>query len=115
VQPRAPTWNYVTVQAHGRAHLVEDAAWIRQLVLTLSETMERPGSPWKAAELDAAYVARLLPGIVGFEIEISRLEAQLRLSQQNDKDVRKRVLAALGQGSLREQTVADAMRRLAPL
>jgi len=115
VEPRAPTWNYVTVQVHGRAHLMEDATRLRELVLTLSETMERPGSPWKASELDAAYVARLLPGIVGFEIEISRLEAQLRLSQQNDPDVRKRVLAALEQGSLREQTVAEAMKGLAPL
>lgn len=115
VAPRAPTWNFVTVQAHGHIRLIEDAVRLRDMVITLSNAMEEPGSPWKAAELDAAYLDRLLPGIVGFEIELSRLEAQLRLSQQNDEAVRRRVLATLEGGSLRQRSVADAMRRLAPL
>jgi transcriptional regulator len=115
VAPRAPTWNFVVVQVHGYARLIEDATRLRDIVLTLSDTMEVAGSPWKAAELDGAYIDRLLPGIVGFEIELSRLEAQIRLSQQNDKEVRQRVLATLEQGSLRERAVADMMKRLTPL
>ena len=109
--PRAPTWNYVAVQLRGRARLTQDRETLRRMVLDLSLLMETDGSPWEAAKLDSAYVDKLLPGIVGFTIEVDQVDVQLRLSQQNNADDQAKVRAALDCGSLRERQVAETMRR----
>lgn len=109
--PRAPTWNYVAVQIRGRASVTEDRETLRRMVLDLSALMEPEGSGWDAAQLDSAYVDKLLPGIVGFTIDVEQIDVQLRLSQQNKADDQKRVRAALAAGSLREQQVAETMAR----
>jgi transcriptional regulator len=109
--PRAPTWNYVAVQVRGRARVTEDRDVLRRMVLDLSALMEPAGSPWEAERLDEAYVSKLLPGIVGFTIEVETVETQLRLSQQNNSADQKKVREALSSGSLREQLVADMMER----
>lgn len=109
--PRAPTWNYVAVQVRGRARVTQDRERLRKMVLDLSALMEPENSPWVAAKLDSAYVDKLLPGIVGFTIEVDDIDVQLRLSQQNNADDQHKVRAALGAGSLRERQVAETMTR----
>lgn len=109
--PRAPTWNYVAVQVRGRARVTEDREVLRRMVLDLSALMEPDGSPWEAAKLDSAYIDKLLPGIVGFIIEVDHVDVQLRLSQQNNLDDQAKVRAALETGSLRERQVAETMTR----
>jgi transcriptional regulator len=109
--PRAPTWNYVAVQVRGRVRVTQDRETLRRMVLDLSALMEPDGSPWEAAKLDSAYVDKLLPGIVGFTIEVDDIDVQLRLSQQNNADDQTRVRAALGSGTLRERRVAETMAR----
>lgn len=109
--PRAPTWNYVAVQVRGRARVTQDREVLRRMVLDLSALMEPDGSPWEAAKLDSAYVDKLLPGIVGFTIEVDHVDVQLRLSQQNNADDQTKVRAALGSGTLRERQVAETMTR----
>lgn len=107
--PRAPTWNYVAVQVHGRARLIEAPEALRSMTLRLSNLMEPADSPWQAETLDPAYFSRLIPSIIGFEIVVSRVETQLRLSQQNAEEDRTRVRAALEAGTVRERQVAEAM------
>jgi transcriptional regulator len=109
--PRAPTWNYVAVQIRGRACVTQDREVLRRMVLDLSALMEPAGSPWDAANLDSAYVDKLLRGIVGFTIEVEHIDVQLRLSQQNNAGDLAKVRAALNAGSLRERQVAETMKR----
>ena len=109
--PRAPTWNYVAVQVRGRAVVTEDRHVLRRMVLDLSALTEPRGSPWDAELLDPNYVDKLLPGIVGFTIEVDEIDVQLRLSQQNNQDDQIRVRSALAAGTLRERQVAETMAR----
>jgi len=109
--PRVPTWLYTTVHCYGTARLVQDADGLRDMVVQLSERMEPPGSAWSGGQVET-YIDKLLGGIVGFEIDITRLEGQRRLAQQNGPDDRRRVLAALEAGTHRQRHVAEAMRRL---
>jgi transcriptional regulator len=111
--PRVPTWLYATVHVAGRPRLVEDTAGLEKMVVDLCTTMEPDESPWRPAQV-GAYIDRLLGGIVGFEIDIARIETQLRLAQQNSADDRAAVRAALGQGSLQDRRVAELMARLPP-
>jgi transcriptional regulator len=109
--PRAPTWNYVAVQVRGKACLIEDSEALRAMVLKLSALMEPADSSWKAERLDSTYVDRLLPGIVGFEIDVQEVETQLRLSQQNSAEDQRRVREAFANGTARQRQVAEAMSR----
>ena len=111
-QPRAPTWLYVSVHVRGLVKTVHDPAAMREIVVRLSREMEPKGSPWTIDGV-AEYVDRILPGIVGFTIDIESIETQLRLAQQNIPDDRNRVLARLEAGSPMQQAVADLVRRFA--
>lgn len=92
--PSVPTWNYAVVHAHGRARLMDEAE-LHELVIRLSNTYEagRP-KPWRAGELPAPYVSTMLKAIVGFEIEVERLEGKFKASQNRPAEI-PRVIEAL--------------------
>ena len=105
--PAVPTWNYAVVHAHGKARLMDEAE-LHDLVVRLSNTYEggRP-KPWKATELPADFVGNLLKAIVGFEIEVTRLEGKFKLSQNRPAEI-PRVIEALQREG--EAATAELMR-----
>jgi transcriptional regulator len=92
--PAVPTWNYAVVHAHGTARLMDEAQ-LHELLIALSSRYEshRP-RPWKMSGLPAAYVSGMLASIVGFEIEVRKLEGKFKLSQNRPGEIA-RVVAAL--------------------
>jgi transcriptional regulator len=93
-QPSVPTWNYAVVHAHGRARLMDEAA-LHDLVIRLSDTYEAGrAKPWRAVDLPGDYTSNMLKAIVGFEIEVTKLEGKFKLSQNRPVEVA-RVIAAL--------------------
>src|SRR5262245_40333735 len=68
-----PTWNYVAVHAYGAARIVDDERELAALIQATIEKYEagRP-DPWQA-DLPADFTSKMMKGIVGFEIAISRL------------------------------------------
>jgi transcriptional regulator len=90
-----PTWNYVAVHAHGTFHVVEDRDGLRDILRRSVRTYESPRpEPWAFDESDP-HVERLLKAIVGFRIEITRLEGKWKLSQNHAEERRRRVIRAL--------------------
>ena len=62
--------------------------------------------------LPEAYVAKMIRGIVAFEIPIARLEGKFKLSQNRSMEDRRRVAEALAASDdATERGVADAMRQ----
>jgi len=84
-----PTWNYVTVHAHGAARAVENPDWIADVLdrLTKAQESSRP-EPWAITDAPADYIKGLLRAVVGIELRIDRLEGRLKLSQDEDRDDR---------------------------
>ncbi|WP_419728597.1 FMN-binding negative transcriptional regulator [Lichenicola sp.] len=116
-RPRAPTWLYVAVQVRGRAVLITDQSALRAMVERLSDELEPPGSDWNSSQV-VPYTERLMPYIVGFGIDIERIDTQIRLGQGNTPDDRRRVLAALtaaGDTNFGARAIAALIRRLVPL
>jgi transcriptional regulator len=90
-----PTWNYVAVHATGTAHLVEDPEGITNIVAATVATYERNrANPWQF-DPGAEYVRKLVNGIVGFRVEITRLEGKWKLNQNHPAERRAKVIAAL--------------------
>lgn len=109
--PRAPTWLYAAVQLRGRVQLKTGRDEMRDIVIAYSNELEPAGSGWSVDSIPD-YVDNILPGIVGFHIEITDIQIQLRLAQQNNLDDRLKVLDALKCGTPTQKQVADLIRRL---
>src|SRR5229473_3392164 len=79
--PSVPTWNYATVHAYGRPRIIEDQVELYGHLKTLVATHESQfAEPW-LFDLPADYVEKMMKGIVGFSLEITRLEGKFKMSQ----------------------------------
>jgi transcriptional regulator len=91
-----PTWNYVSVHVYGHARVMTSDA---ELNAVLDETVAqheagRP-SPWTADRLPDEMEARLHQALVGFTMEITRVEAKFKLGQNRSKEDQAKMLALL--------------------
>ena len=106
-----PTWNYVAVHAYGRATVIEDRAAlfdiVQRSVAAYEAAMPRP---WPA-DGSSAFVGRQLGAIVGFRIEIERLEGKWKLNQNHPVERRKKVADILGGQSGDDARAVAAMMR----
>lgn len=89
MQETVPTWNYAVVHVYGMAKVIEDASVLRKVVndTTTKYESHRP-VPWKITLPDTAIEA-MLKAIVGFTIQITRIEAKFKFGQnrsQADQD-----------------------------
>lgn len=94
VEPAVPTWNYVAVHAYGTPRLLNDDELNQQLQAMITKYESGFLQPW-TGEGQSDYQAKLRRGIVGFEIEITRLEGKAKLSQNRGIADQKKVIGAL--------------------
>jgi transcriptional regulator len=83
-----PTWNYVTAHVYGRLVVHDDPVWVEDIVRRLTAKHEAarvavPGqSPeWTVDDAPRAFIEGQLRAIVGLELQITRIEAKAKLSQ----------------------------------
>ena len=92
-----PTWNYVAVHVYGIPRIVDDPAAFAEIFrLTVEEYESGRPTPWRE-ELPVEHKAAMMKAIVGFEIEISRVEAKFKLSQNRRPEDIAGAIAALSQ------------------
>jgi transcriptional regulator len=90
-----PTWNYVAVHAYGTLRLVEDRDGLLDILRRTVSTYEGPRPvPWSFDESEH-HVEKMLGAIIGFRIEVTRLEGKRKLSQNHPEGRRRRVIRAL--------------------
>jgi transcriptional regulator len=106
-----PTWNYAVVHAHGAIRFVHDRDWLLQVVGGLTDEHERTrDNPWQVGDAPGPYVERMLSGIVGVEIAVSRLEGKFKASQNRTADDRRRIDAGLRDEGLAANERAELVR-----
>jgi transcriptional regulator len=90
-----PTWNYVAVHVYGVMRAIEEPAWLLEHLRTLTDANEVIAEvPWKVSDAPPEFIQNLSRAIVGFELQITRLEGKWKVSQnRNDRDA-----AAVGGG-----------------
>jgi transcriptional regulator len=83
-----PTWNYVTAHVYGRLVVHDDPGWVEGVVRRLTAKHEAarlasPGQhlPWSPDDAPRAFIEGQLRAIVGLELQITRIEAKAKLSQ----------------------------------
>lgn len=79
-----PTWNYQVVHMHGRIQFSHSEAAKRRIVHMLTDMMEpriNGDAAWKMGDAPDDFLRSRLADIVGLEIEVTRVEAKSKLSQ----------------------------------
>ena len=95
--PSVPTWNYAVVHAYGIPRIIDDHDTLRRMLEALVDTHEAAfAQPWRM-NLPADYLEKMMRAVVGFEIEIARLEGKLKLSQNRSEQDQQGVIEALSQ------------------
>jgi transcriptional regulator len=93
-QHTVPTWNYAVVHVYGKPSLVDEAE-LKQIVLDTTAKFESAmPNPWKMP-LSEGEIAGMLKAIVGFRIDIGRVEAKFKLGQNRSAEDRARMLRNL--------------------
>src|SRR5512133_2031273 len=81
-----PTWNYQAVHVYGMPRLVTDFEEAYLLLKRLVDRHEKSGR-YKMETLPQDFVEKEMKGIMAFQIEVTRIEANYKLSQnRNDED-----------------------------
>jgi transcriptional regulator len=102
-----PTWNYAVVHAYGRLEVVQDQAWLLAHVSDLSDQQEAPyAARWATSDAPESYMAVMARGIVGLKLEITRLEAKVKMSQNREDRDRAGVVEGLRERALGEDAEA---------
>ena len=105
-----PTWNYLAVHAYGAFELVQDRDGLHDILTRSVSVYERPmATPWSYDVADPD-LDGMLKAIVGFRIEITRLEGKAKLSQNHPEERRRKVIRALeAQDEENSQDIAKLM------
>lgn len=106
------TWNYLSVQAHGRIRWMEETE-LRELMqdLTLHFEKGNTGSPTVFNNLPKAYTDAMVQWISGIEIEVEKLEQVVKLSQNRDAESYRNIQARLRAQGGQAAEVADEMEK----
>jgi transcriptional regulator len=103
-----PTWNYGAVHLYGNARVFSSSEELQGVLHDLIDTFDPTyASQW--ATLDEAYRERMLRQIVGFEIEVTKVEGKFKLSQNRTREDQANVIASLEKA---EDTVVSGVSRL---
>ena len=93
-QHTVPTWNYAAVHVYGKPSLVDDAT-LEQIVFDTTAKFESAmPQPWKIP-LSEKEIAAMLKAIVGFKIDIGRVEAKFKLGQNRSREDQEKMLRNL--------------------
>ncbi len=105
-----PTWNYAVAHAYGALRVVEDAAWLRAHLETLTVHNEASfPEPWRVADAPRDYTDKLIAAVVGIEIVITRLSGKWKVSQNQPPQNQAGVVAGLNERESREAREVAAL------
>ena len=91
-----PTWNYMTVHASGKMKTITDAQWLKDQITALTHQHERDRpEPWAVSDAPSDFIDSQIKGIVGLEIDISKLVGKSKLSQNRSMADRAGVVEGL--------------------
>lgn len=90
-----PTWNYVAVHAYGTCRLVDNEAELVRILADTVDVYERSMPEPGKLELDSPYFQELVRAVVGFRVEVRRLEGKWKLNQNHPQERRAKVIRTL--------------------
>ncbi|HZM24375.1 MAG TPA: FMN-binding negative transcriptional regulator [Anaerolineales bacterium] len=105
-----PTWNYQSVHVYGKPRVITDYDEAYEILKRLIDRYES-NSHYRLETLPKDFVEKEIKGIVAFQIEVTRIEANYKLSQnRKDEDYRNIIAQLEKRTDDLSHGVAEAMR-----
>jgi len=93
-----PTWDYIAVHAYGKANLLKDETLkLKALDQMINFYEEDYLAQWNS--LPDVFKNKMIKGIVAFELEVTNLQGQQKLSQNKTQAERESIIAQLKKSS----------------
>ena len=105
-----PTWNYQAVHVYGKLKIVE----AKEYYAMISRLIKRheSGTDYRLESLPQDFVERQMNGTVGFQIAVTRIEANYKLSQnRSDEDYHNIISRLKEREDEMSHAVAEAMEK----
>ena len=108
-QVNVPTWNYMMVHVYGKVRMVEGDEFYSLLSRLVGH--HEANSTYRLESLPQDFVQKEMNGTVGFAVDVTRIDAGYKLSQnRNDADHENIVRELEGRGDVNSVEVAKEMR-----
>jgi transcriptional regulator len=110
-----PTWNYTAVHVYGRIQISDEENVLRAIVRKSVDVYEHAlPKPWSFDE-STTYAKRMVAQVVGFRMEIDKIEGKWKLNQNHPVERRRKVVRVLEErGDENSQAIAEMMRAMLP-
>lgn len=107
-----PTWDYISVHAYGKAKIIDDEAGkAKALEQMIGYYEQNYLSQWDA--FPEKFKSGMMRGIAAFELEVTGLQGQKKISQNKNLQERERIAGHLADSdNSSERTIADYIRKL---
>lgn len=107
-----PTWNYVSIHIYGTLEVIEDKKIIFDSLNDLVIKYESPDSSYNLNEVEPRFIEGMSKGIVAFKINMTKIEAKAKLSQNHSVERQERVIKHLENTSQHDNIqVASLMKK----
>ncbi|MFD1705608.1 FMN-binding negative transcriptional regulator [Siminovitchia sediminis] len=106
-----PTWNYVAVHIYGTMELIEDQEVIFDSLNDMVNKYESRNSPYHLSKVDSEFLDRMNKGIAAFKINIEKIEAKAKLSQNHPEERQKLIIKHLENTSDQDNLQVAALMR----
>jgi transcriptional regulator len=110
-----PTWNYMAVHARGTLKLISGALLYERLAQITDKYEAASEKPVSLQGMSADFVARHMNGVVGFDVEITSINALYKLSQNRNSVNHASIMHALEKrGDHNSMAIATEMKKRNP-
>jgi transcriptional regulator len=110
-----PTWNYAAIHVYGQLEIVRDEQEVFEALSDMVKKYEKPDSSYQLENVDGDFIKGMSKGIVGFKININKIEGKAKLSQ-NHPVARQELIIKQLENSVNQNNVhiAELMKKNLP-
>ncbi|MCA0170917.1 FMN-binding negative transcriptional regulator [Bacillus sp. RAR_GA_16] len=107
-----PTWNYVAVHVYGKIEFFNEQEEVFRTLNDLVTKYEPSDSVYHLKNLDTDYIEGMSKGIVAFRINITKIEAKSKLSQNHSRNRQRLIMNHLESTSQQDHLqIASLMKK----
>ena len=108
-----PTWNYISIHIYGRLETIENKNIIFDSLNEMVNKYEKLDSSYNLNNIDSKFMEGMTKGIVAFKINITKIEAKAKLSQNHPVERQELVIKQLENSSEQNNLlIASLMKKL---
>ena len=110
-QLNVPTWNYIAVHLYGAPRVIDGGPELQDILARLIKRYETK-SDYRMETLPPDFREKEMRGAVGFQVKVTRVEANFKLSQnRNDEDHANVIQQLEARGDEQSVAIANEMKK----